>query len=50
MDCFMHGLQWWGQTTAVITDSGDGHGLLPIEVSKQAPPVVPVTSEEGTVI
>ena len=38
------------QTTAVITDSRDGHGLLPIEVPEQAPPVIPVTSEEGIAI
>ena len=42
--------RWWGQTTVVITDSRDGHGLLPIEVPEQAPPAVPITSEEGIAI
>ena len=42
----MHGLQVGGQTTAVITDSRDGHGLLPVGVPEQAPPAVPITSEE----
>ena len=46
----MHGLQVAGQTTAVITDSGDGHGPFPIGVPEQAPPVVPITSEEGIAI
>ena len=46
----MHGLQVVGQTTAVITDSRDGHGLLPIGVPEQTPPVVPITSEEGIAI
>ena len=48
--CFMHGLQVVGQTTAVITDSRDGHGLLPLRVPEQAPPVVPITSEEGLAV
>ena len=42
--------RWWGQTTRVITDSRAGHGLLPIGVSEQAPPAVPITTEEGTAI
>ena len=42
--------RWQGQTTAVITDSRDGHGLLPIGIPEQAPPVVPITSEEGIAI
>ena len=42
--------RWWGQTTTVITDSRDGHGLLPIGVPEQAPLVVPITSEEGIAI
>ena len=42
--------RWWGQTTTVITDSRDGHGLIPIGVPEQVPPAVPGTSEEGTVI
>ena len=46
----MHGLQVGGQTTAVITDSRDGHGLLPVGVPEQAPPVVPFTSKEGIAI
>ena len=46
----MHGLQVVGQTTAVITDSRDGHGLLPVGVPEQAPPAVPITSEEGIAI
>ena len=41
---------WWGQTTAVIADSRDGHGLLPIGVPEQAPPVTQITSEEGIAI
>ena len=40
----------WGQTTAVITDSRDGHGLLPVGVPEQAPPAVPIISEEGITI
>ena len=39
-----------GQTTEVVTDSRDGHGLLPIGVPEQAPPAVPITSEEGIAI
>ena len=39
--------RWWGQTTTVVTDSRDGHGLLPIGVPEQAPAAVPITSEEG---
>ena len=50
MGFFMHGLQVGGQTSTVITDSRDGHGLLPIGVHEQAPPVVPITSEEGIAI
>ena len=42
--------RWQGQTTTVITDSRDGHGLLPIGVPEQAPPVVPITTEEGIAI
>ena len=42
--------RWRRQTTAVIADSRDGHGLLPIGVPEQAPPAVPITSEEGTAI
>ena len=42
--------RWWGQTTAVITDSRDGRGLLPIGVPEQAPPAVPIISEEDTAI
>ena len=41
--------RWQGQT-AVITDSRDGHGLPPLGVPEQAPPVVPLTSEEGIAI
>ena len=41
---------WQGQNTAVITDSRDGHGLLPIEVPERATPAVPITSEEGIAI
>ena len=40
----------WGQTTTVITDSRDSHGPLPLEVPEQAPPAVPITSEEGIAI
>ena len=40
----------WGQTTAVITDSRGSCGLLPLEVPEEAPPAVPITSEEGTAI
>ena len=39
---------WQGQTTAVITDSRDGRGLLPLGVPEQAALVAPITSEEGT--
>ena len=39
-----------GQTTEVVTDSRDGHGLLPTGVAEQAPPAVPVTTEEGIAI
>ena len=42
--------RWQGQNTTVITDSRDGHDLLPLGVPEQTPPVVPVTSEEGTAI
>jgi len=42
--------RWWEQTATVITDSRDSHGLLPIGVLEQAPPAVPVTSEEGIAI
>ena len=45
MGCFMHGLQVVGQT-----DSGDGHGLLPIGDPDKAPPGFPITSEVGIVI
>ena len=41
---------WQGQTTAVTTDSSDGHGLIPLGVLEQAPPEVPITSEEGIAI
>ena len=34
----------------VITDSRDGHGLLPLRVPNQAAPEVPITSEEGIAI
>ena len=36
---------WWGQTTAVISDSRGGQGLQPLGVCVQAPLVAPVTSE-----
>ena len=39
-----------GQTTTVTTDSKDGHGPLPLGVPEQAPPAVPITSEEGIAI
>ena len=39
--------KWWGQTTAVTTDSTDGHGPLPLGLPEQAPHAVPITSEEG---
>jgi len=42
--------RWQGQTITVITESRDGHGLLPIGVPEQAPPAVPITSEEGIAI
>ena len=42
--------RWQGQTTTDITDSRDGHGLLPIGIPEQAPSVAPITSEEGTAI
>ena len=42
--------QWRGQTTTVITDCRDVHGLLPIGVLEQAPPAVPVASQEGIAI
>ena len=42
--------RWQGKTTAIITDSIDGHGPLTIGVPEQAPPAVPVTSEEGIAI
>ena len=39
-----------GQTTKIITVSRDDQGLLPLGVPEQAPPVVPITSEEGIAI
>ena len=42
--------RWRGQNSTVITDSRDGHGLLPPGVPEQAPPAVPITSEEGIAI
>ena len=42
--------RWRGQTTTFVTDSRDGHAPLPLGVPKQAPPVIPITSEEGTAI
>ena len=42
--------RWQGQTTEVIPDFRDGHGLLPIGVPEQVPPAVPITSEEGIAI
>ena len=42
--------RWQGQNTTVITDSRDGHDLLPLGVPEQTPPAVPITSEEGTAI
>ena len=42
--------RWQGKTTAVITDSRNGHGLLPIGVPEQAPPAVPISSEDGITI
>ena len=50
MGGFMHGLLVAGQTTTLITDSRDVHGLLPIGVPEQAPPAVLITSEEGIAI
>ena len=35
---------------AVITEAGDNHGPLPLGVPEQAPPAVPITSEEGIAI
>ena len=40
--------RWPGQSTIVISDSRGGHGLPPIGVYEQAPPVVSVTSEIST--
>ena len=42
--------RWQGQTTAVVTDSRDGHGPLPLGVPEQAPPEAPIASEEVIVI
>ena len=42
--------RWQGQTTIVVTDSRGSHGLLPLGVPEQAPPVVLITSEEGAAI
>ena len=42
--------RWQEQTTTVITDSRGGHGPLPLWVPEQAPPAVPITSEEGAAI
>ena len=39
--------RWWGQTTAVISDSRGGRGPSPGGISKQAPLETPITSEEG---
>ena len=39
-----------GQATAVITDSRDGLGPLPLEVPEQAPLASSITSEEGIAI
>ena len=41
---------WQGQTTTVITDSRDRHGLLPLGVPEQAPLAAPITSEEDIAI
>ena len=41
---------WWGQTTAVITDSRGGGGPLSLGVCEQPPFAAPVTSEQGFVI
>ena len=42
--------RWWGQTTAVITDSRDSCSPLPLGVTEQAPPVGPITSKRGIAI
>ena len=42
--------RWQGQTIAVITDSRDSHGLLPLGFPEHAPPTVPITKEEGIAI
>jgi len=42
--------KWWGQATTVITDSRNGHGLILRGGPEQAPPAVPITSEEGIAI
>ena len=41
---------WWGQTTALTSDSRGGHGLLPLGVLEQAPLAAPITSEEGSAV
>ena len=43
-ECFLHGLQEAGQTTAVISGSRGRSGLLPLGVCEQAPLAAPVTS------
>ena len=40
--------RWWGQTTAVITDSRGGCDLLPLRVPEGAPLVASVSSEGTT--
>ena len=42
--------RWQGQTTTVITDSREGHGLLPTGVPEQVPPAVLIASEESIAI
>ena len=40
--------RWQGQTTAVISDSRGGRGLLPLGVREKVPLVAPVISEATT--
>ena len=39
---------WQGQTTAVISDSRGGHGLLPLGVHEKEPLRAPITIEGTT--
>ena len=50
MGCFMQGLRVAGANHCNYHCPRGDHGLLPLGVPEQAPPVVPSTSKEGTAI